>query len=165
LHRTSSGSKIISWQRGLQFTRKMKCEDLIPVLMPECQYRSTFTHFTAIHLLYHCLYHSYGHPMVVRGKRATRQETEPWTHNVCHMFHAKDPCHLHCQSLLILSEAPPHTPAGLKFSYQEEALNGGTTGPFPSPNWSPLSSHPSCSATSQKNAKLPLHCCTKKTSS
>ena len=52
----SSGSKIISWQRGPQFTRKMKCEDLIPVLMPECQYRSTFTHFTAIHLLYHCLY-------------------------------------------------------------------------------------------------------------
>ena len=112
----SSGSKIISWQRGPQFTRKMKHEDLIPVFMPECQYRSTFTHFTAIHVLYYCLYHSYGHPMVARGSRATRQEKEPWTHNVCHMFHAKDPCHFHCQSFLILLESSPHTPAGRKFT-------------------------------------------------
>ena len=146
----SSGSKIISWQRGPQFTRKIKREDLIPVFMPECQYRFTFTHFTAIHVLYYCLYHSYGHPMVARGNRATRQETEPWTHNVNHLFHTKGPCTHHCQSFLKLSEAPPHTPAGLKFTYQEEALNGGTTGHFSSPNGAPLSSHPSCTATSQK---------------
>ena len=37
VHKKSSGSKIISWQRGPQFTGKMKCEDLIPVLMPHLE--------------------------------------------------------------------------------------------------------------------------------
>ena len=140
----SSGSKIISWQRGPQFTRKMKHEDLIPVFMPECQYRSTFTHFTAIHVLYYLLCHSYGHPIVVRGTWARRQETGPWTHNVCHIFHTKDPCpstvslSLYSQSILLMPLLGPNFPN----QEEAEAWNRGTIGPFSSPYWAPFCSHP-----------------------
>ena len=48
----------MSWQRGPQFNRKMKSEDLIPVLMANLQQRSKLTHFTPIHVLCCCCFAS-----------------------------------------------------------------------------------------------------------